>query len=376
MNITHRFSIGDFVGTPHGVGKVCLVEPFGKLYTVKFPDKTRREYRHESLDPIQDFGTLMNENSNFTMDDIPMAAAGPFYSDLPDKLYLSIPYSHERDFIEGRRHKMANRVAAFLMGEGNKVFSPISHSVAIEGEMDTRRGHDFWMKQDLSYLEDGWAGGLVLIQAGGWRESEGVREELLVAYKNNIPVFNFDPIQVMQIVGISGRKRSGKDTFANVLCEEYGYEQHAFADPIRTIAREVFGLRENQIDGSKKEVVDPRWNKSPREILQLIGTECFRDSFGSSVWVDVLMNTLRFTLPRRVVVSDVRFPNEVEGLQDVGGRVGRIYADERLGEPEDGHASETALSDYQDFDFWIPNNGSEEAFIERCIERGKTLQLR
>lgn len=68
-----------------------------------------------------------------------------------EKIYLAIPYSIwdlEKSF------KLANKMAAKLMKEGYIVFSPISHSHPI-GKLltDHQLDHDFWMNQDLPWLE-------------------------------------------------------------------------------------------------------------------------------------------------------------------------------------------------------------------------------
>ena len=38
------------------------------------------------------------------------------------------------------------------------------------------------------------------------------------------------------ILGLVGRKQSGKDTFAQRLVEEHGYTRLAFADPLKAVA--------------------------------------------------------------------------------------------------------------------------------------------
>ena len=54
------------------------------------------------------------------------------------------------------------------------------------------------------------------------------------------------------IIGIYGKKRSGKDTIANFLCEKYGFIKYGFGDPIKDIAKIMFGFTEEQLYGSKK----------------------------------------------------------------------------------------------------------------------------
>jgi hypothetical protein len=284
--------------------------------------------------------------------------------DSDTNVYLSVPYSHESDKIMDRRYKTVSKIAWRLMNAGFTVFSPISHSHPLESAVGERRGHDFWMNQDLPYLTQKWAGLVILVKAEGWRESEGVTRELEVAEWTGIPVEAVDPLDVMTVVGISGKKRSGKDTMADIFVEE-GFERHAFAEPIKGAAKMIFNLTDEQVDGDRKEKTDPYWKRTPREIMQHFGTDAFRETYGEKVWVDSLIQRLRLRLPSAAVVKDVRFPNEVTGLQErAGADVIRIDASERL-DHDDSHASETALDGYDGFDRTVANNGSLADFKQR-----------
>lgn len=275
-------------------------------------------------------------------------------------VYLSIPYSHDSDEIMERRYKTVSRIAWKLMNYGFTVFSPITHSHPMENVVGERKGHNFWMNQDLPYLRE-FAGLVVLVKAEGWRESSGVTAELELAQEQDLPIEAVDPLEVMTVVGISGKKRSGKDTMADVFVEE-GFERHAFAEPIKGAAKMIFNLTDDQVDGDRKEDRDPYWEQTPREIMQHFGTDAFRETYGKEVWVDSLIQRLRLRLPPAAVVKDVRFPNEVRGLQErAGAGVIRIDASERL-DQDDSHASETALDGYNGFDLTVTNNGSLAEF--------------
>lgn len=280
-----------------------------------------------------------------------------------ERVYLACPYSHPDEGIMQNRYRVANRVAWWLMQDGARVFSPISHSHAMEQEMGEQEDHEFWMFQDLSYLEY-WASAIVVIQTAEWKQSDGVMEELETADDLGIPRYSFNPLRVLALVGISGKKRSGKDTMGDVF-SEYAFEKYALADPIKESCKDIFNLTEDQIGGELKEEEDPFWGMTPREIMQHFGTDAFREYFGDDVWVKSLLQTLRLELPMRAVVTDVRFPNEVRPIQRAGGDVIRIDASERL-EDRDEHASENALDDYGGFDSVVTNNGSLEEFKDKC----------
>lgn len=142
----------------------------------------------------------------------------------------------------------------------------------------------------------------------------------------------------MKLVGLTGVARSGKDTVGGYMVSHYDFLQYAFANPIRKVASAMFGLPENVFEGDNedREVPDPFWGISPREMLQKIGTEGARDVFGQDIWVkhahrywstlkasrDLDNYKLSAPVPwRGVVITDVRFDNEAKWIQEQGGIV-------------------------------------------------------
>jgi len=195
-----------------------------------------------------------------------------------NKIYLAIPYSHDDEGIMQRRFEFVTRYAAQLASDNTVPFSPITHSHEMARQGNLPRTWDFWETQDLPFLD--WADELRIIDAEGYNESTGVssEEEYWMDQNGDFPK-HIDPLDTdaMSIVGISGRKRSGKDTAADILCEEYGYEKYSFADPIKAACKEVFGFDNEQVRGSRKENTDPYWGFSPRDAMQVFGTDAFRE---------------------------------------------------------------------------------------------------
>jgi hypothetical protein len=173
------------------------------------------------------------------------------------------------------------------------------------------------------------------------------------------------------IIGLSGYARSGKDTVADLLCLNYAYSRHAFADQIRqviyrlnpivgcTLKGDVVHLSEEMMYNSWDYVKD---NTDVRRLMQVMGTEVGRNLFGENFWVDQAFKQLEHD---DIVFTDVRFPNEADAIRNKGGQVWRVN---RLnGEPINDHDSETAMDDYA-FDHTIKNYGtlndlSEEVFM-------------
>lgn len=102
------------------------------------------------------------------------------------RIYLSSPYSHRDPAVMEARYKEAVKAAATLMQRGYIVFSPIAHSHAIGLECNTATDHEFWLRQDMPWLEKSDV--LLILQLDGWATSRGVKEELEFAYNKGIPV--------------------------------------------------------------------------------------------------------------------------------------------------------------------------------------------
>ena len=87
----------------------------------------------------------------------------------------------------------------------------------------------------------------------------------------------------MTLLGLLGRKRVGKDTVADHLVQEYGYQKISMADPLKDVLRVLFLFGDEQLYGDLKEVIDERWGISPRQALQFVGTNIFRDCLGGLI---------------------------------------------------------------------------------------------
>lgn len=179
------------------------------------------------------------------------------------------------------------------------------------------------------------------------------------------------------LVGISGHKFNGKDTIGDFLHSKYGYTKVSFAEPLKKICKELFNLNNEQLYGDLKEVSDPNWfNLQPRQLLQFIGTELFRDNmsklhseFKKDFWIICLENKikkLREINPQiKIVITDVRFENEVELVKKLGGMV--IKVKRKLENITDIHASEIHIDNLY-CDFNVENNGTKEELYDKVTK--------
>jgi hypothetical protein len=137
----------------------------------------------------------------------------------------------------------------------------------------------------------------------------------------------------MMIVGLVGFIGSGKDTAADYLCNVHGFRRDSFANTLKDAVSVIFGWDRTLLEGRTsesrawREQVDPWWsarlnlpNLTPRWILQHWGTEVCRQGFHDDIWIASLENKMRKTNDS-IVISDVRFPNEIKAIHNAGGVV-------------------------------------------------------
>ena len=138
------------------------------------------------------------------------------------------------------------------------------------------------------------------------------------------------------IIGICGFQGSGKDTIADYLQNIYGFKRDSFAATLKDAVAAVFGWDRELLEGRTtesrvwREQVDPWWsqrldmpNLTPRLVLQKWGTEVARRSWHDDTWIASLENKLA-RAHNDIVITDVRFPNEIRAVRDAGGIVIRV----------------------------------------------------
>jgi hypothetical protein len=113
------------------------------------------------------------------------------------------------------------------------------------------------------------------------------------------------------IIALRGGKGSGKDTAARYLCEFYGAKQYAIADELKLFCKEMYQLQDYQLNGTQadKEVVDPRWDMSPRQIMERTGA-AIRKIYGENFQTQRVLKKIGEDKPELAVISDARRLNE------------------------------------------------------------------
>lgn len=211
-----------------------------------------------------------------------------------------------------------------------------------------------------------------------------------------------------KIIGISGRKQSGKNTVANIICgdtlmslnmiKDYRINKHGelciqttnknneigwgvfdllrkdldfveyadshiwphikihhFADYLKMICVDLFDLDPHQVYGTDEDKnTDTAYGMTAREFLQYFGTNVMR-KIKDTVWLDRTMKTIMEEQSSIAIIPDVRFPNEVHAIKDAGGIVIRLTRDMT----HSSHECESSLNqdvfDWDTFDYIIDN---------------------
>ena len=133
------------------------------------------------------------------------------------------------------------------------------------------------------------------------------------------------------IIGLVGFIGAGKGTVADILVREHEYHKFSFADALKDAVSTIFtwprGLLEGDSNASRafRERVDPWWSHklgyevTPRLILQKMGTEACRHGIADNIWIAALEKRIHGY--EDVVISDCRFPNELDFVRSAGGKI-------------------------------------------------------
>lgn len=142
----------------------------------------------------------------------------------------------------------------------------------------------------------------------------------------------------MVIIGICGFQGVGKDTFSDYLISRYGFKKFSFASATKDVLSVIFGWDRKLLEGDTiesrkfRETIDPWWSSklaipdlTPRKLLQIIGTELFRNNFNSNIWVYIIekkiIDLLNSNSSDKIIISDCRFPNEISMIKNLGGKI-------------------------------------------------------
>jgi len=168
------------------------------------------------------------------------------------------------------------------------------------------------------------------------------------------------------LIAFTGRAGSGKSTAAQHLVDRHGYLKLPFAGPLKGMCQALGLSQAEWSDPGLKNRPHPDFGyKSPRHIMQTLGTEWGRETIDEDIWV----NAWRRKLPRdyaNIVADDARFNNEVAAVLRLDGvviRINRISSDTAV-----THPSEVVPTYYDG----VINNEGDIATLKRLVDETMT----
>ena len=160
-----------------------------------------------------------------------------------------------------------------------------------------------------------------------------------------------------KIIILSGKAQSGKNETANIIKQELEKQNKktviiAYAKYLKDYVKEITnwdGLEETK----------------PRELLQLIGVELIKNKIDENLLINRIKEDIEiykyfFDV---IIISDARFINEIEEIkkQNKNTTVIKIEGlENNLTKKQKEHITETALNDYNNYDYTIENKNTKE----------------
>lgn len=169
------------------------------------------------------------------------------------------------------------------------------------------------------------------------------------------------------IIGFAGRLKSGKSELAKI-CEKNGYQKLYFALPLKQLCAEILDISVKELNKAKnenipieltmeddiclilseetniplditKDICNGKYLHTVRDMLQFIGTDYIRQY--NKDWH---VNKIKAMISddTNYVIDDVRFPNEKQMIEDLGGDV--WFVTRTTLDNISNHASETSIT--------------------------------
>lgn len=185
---------------------------------------------------------------------------------------------------------------------------------------------------------------------------------------------------MIPLIGLTGYSRSGKDTFARLLSEQFRVGLVAFATPLKRECADAWQVDVGLFNGPDKELPTmalaldrctdtefraEHWHLAnlptlkPRTVMQAWGRWMHHRDRGRYVRLAAAaVVEIAATEPQAVVITDVRLHHERDWLRSQGGLLWRVVHPDRTSPPS-GDATEKEQMHWA-YDALIVNNGSTE----------------
>ncbi|GIQ87622.1 higher eukaryotic phosphomevalonate kinase [Kipferlia bialata] len=169
------------------------------------------------------------------------------------------------------------------------------------------------------------------------------------------------------IFGITGRKRSGKDTVADHLIGHHGFTKYQIASPLKQAVHALYGWDMDKLETDDKEIHDDTYGISPRQAMQFMGAEFnkymsqhfpqYAEVTNTKLYMMRMLEYIKLHPDQDIAIPDVRMPFTAKAIRDIGGVMVRV---ERGTNPTGDQHDTERFVDTMDVDVVIRNDGTLE----------------
>ena len=176
----------------------------------------------------------------------------------------------------------------------------------------------------------------------------------------------------MKIIGLAGLARVGKTTIAEYLRDNHGYTILSFATPLKEALVALTDLPMEYFTDQdlKHEPLSTFSGKSPREVMQLFGTDFCRNMIAEDFWCNLMHNKILNT-QSNVVIDDIRFQDEADLITSLGGVVVNLHR--KSVERDSDHVSENGVHATMDIAMGDGVFNAYNFFIDTMDDNGVTV---
>jgi hypothetical protein len=147
----------------------------------------------------------------------------------------------------------------------------------------------------------------------------------------------------------------------------------SFAEPLKKVASETFKISLEDLEDRKNNHYECTQELSYREVIQNLG-EAIKNNIGRYVWIDLLLNKASCVDSEVVIVSDLRFTDEIKAVLSNGHGV-LVIEVVGLKNQDDTHISEQGISNKY-ITHQIINNGTMEDLHKKVLSFLENIGLK
>lgn len=267
-----------------------------------------------------------------------------------------------------------NKVARKLQEKNIEFINPIKGM-----PVATKKNWTWAMKKTISQLLE--CNAILLLK--DWEKSKGAQLEKSIAEHLGYTIYYESEVfrkKPRTIILIAGKKRSGKDTVADYLLKNIKKSTKAsLAGEVKKAAKKDFKQLQDQLNKIFNDLMlydlvttNKHWGNEEktffsRSILQIYGTNIFRNRVDMYYWIKKEEQNIQKTNKDVIIIPDVRFPNELNYFKNNKSyNTISIKVNRNIKGQKDKHKSETALDNYKNWDTIINNNSTLEALRKKA----------